>query len=68
MAGHGSYFFGDDPRRFEKAEAYLDSVVGDHNDAPGATNDPSTALGTVEKAPFYAVTVVPGNVGTFGAS
>ena len=30
------------------------------------THDPSETLGTVEQGPFYAVPVVPGDVGTFG--
>jgi 3-oxosteroid 1-dehydrogenase len=30
------------------------------------THGPSATLGTVEQPPFFAVPVVPGNVGTFG--
>jgi 3-oxosteroid 1-dehydrogenase len=45
---------------FHRGDRAYDRWLGDH------THTPSAALGTVEKGPFYAVTVVPGNVGTFG--
>ena len=43
------------------ARAY-DRFLGDR------TWGPSPALGTIEKAPFYAVPVVPGDVGTYGGA
>lgn len=45
---------------FHRGDRAYDRWLGD------PTHRGSPALGTVEKAPFYAVTVVPGNVGTFG--
>jgi 3-oxosteroid 1-dehydrogenase len=45
---------------FQRGARAYDRWLGD----PG--HKPNPALGTVEKGPFYAVTVVPGNVGTFG--
>jgi 3-oxosteroid 1-dehydrogenase len=45
---------------FKRGARAYDRWLGDF------THKPNKALGTVEKGPFYAVTVVPGNVGTFG--
>ncbi|CAN7599322.1 FAD-dependent oxidoreductase [Phenylobacterium sp. LjRoot219] len=45
---------------FHRGARAYDRWLGD------PTQKPNAALGTVEKGPFYAVTVVPGNVGTFG--
>jgi 3-oxosteroid 1-dehydrogenase len=45
---------------FHRGDRAYDRWLGD------TTHGPNAALGTVEKGPFYAVTVVPGNVGTFG--
>jgi 3-oxosteroid 1-dehydrogenase len=45
---------------FHRGDREYDKWLGD----PG--NKPSPALGPVSKGPFYAVPVVPGNVGTFG--
>lgn len=45
---------------FHRGARAYDRWLGD------PTHKPNPALGTVEKGPFYAVTVVPGNVGTFG--
>jgi len=45
---------------FHRGDREYDKWLGD------PTNKPSPALGTVARGPFYAVPVVPGNVGTFG--
>ena len=45
---------------FHRGDREYDKWLGDH------THKPSPALGPVAKGPFYAVPVVPGNVGTFG--
>lgn len=45
---------------FHRGDRVYDQFIGDF------THRPSQALGTVEKAPFYAVEVVPGDVGTYG--
>ncbi len=45
---------------FHRGDRAYDRWLGD------PTHKPSAALGTVEKGPFYAVQVVPGNVGTYG--
>ena len=45
---------------FHRGRRAYDRWLGDF------THKPNQALGTVEKGPFYAVTVVPGNVGTYG--
>jgi 3-oxosteroid 1-dehydrogenase len=45
---------------FQRGDRAYDRWLGDRG------HGPSPALGAVEKGPFYAVTVVPGNVGTFG--
>jgi 3-oxosteroid 1-dehydrogenase len=45
---------------FHRGDRAYDRWLGDF------THRPNPALGTVEKGPFYAVQVVPGNVCTFG--
>jgi 3-oxosteroid 1-dehydrogenase len=45
---------------FGRGANRYDKWLGDH------THKPNDALGTVEKAPFFAVAVYPGDVGTFG--
>jgi len=45
---------------FGRGDRAYDRFLGDF------THKPNRALGTVAKAPFYAVPVVPGDVGTFG--
>jgi len=45
---------------FHRGYRAYDRWLGDY------TKGPNPALGTVEVAPFYAVPVVPGDVGTFG--
>jgi 3-oxosteroid 1-dehydrogenase len=45
---------------FHRGARAYDRWLGDHTHAPNA------ALGTVDQAPFYAVQVVPGDVGTYG--
>jgi 3-oxosteroid 1-dehydrogenase len=47
---------------FHRGDREYDRFLGDR------TYSPSAALGPVERAPFYAVTVVPGDVGTFGGA
>jgi 3-oxosteroid 1-dehydrogenase len=45
---------------FQRGDREYDRFLGDR------THSPSAALGPVEEGPFYAVPVVPGDVGTFG--
>lgn len=45
---------------FHRGERAYDTFLGDY------THKPNAALGTIEEAPFYAVPVVPGDVGTYG--
>lgn len=45
---------------FGRGDRAYDRYLGDF------THKPSAALGAVEKAPFYAVPLVPGDVGTYG--
>jgi 3-oxosteroid 1-dehydrogenase len=45
---------------FHRGDRAYDRWLGDY------THGPNQALGPVDKGPFYAVTVVPGNVGTYG--
>ena len=45
---------------FHRGERKYDEWLGDY------TSKHSASLGTVEEAPFHAIEVVPGNVGTFG--
>ena len=45
---------------FGRGDSAYDQFLGDF------THGPNASLGTVEQAPFYAVQVVPGDVGTFG--
>jgi 3-oxosteroid 1-dehydrogenase len=45
---------------FGRGDSAYDRFLGDF------THRPSNTLGTVEEGPFYAVQVVPGDVGTYG--
>ena len=45
---------------FQRGERAYDRWLGD------PTHKPSATLGTIELAPFYAVPVLPGDVGTYG--
>ncbi len=45
---------------FHRGDRAYDRFLGDR------THEPSQTLGTVEQAPFYAIPVVPGDVGTYG--
>jgi 3-oxosteroid 1-dehydrogenase len=45
---------------FKRGERAYDNWLGD------PLHQPSQTLGTIEQAPFYAIPVVPGDVGTFG--
>jgi len=45
---------------FRRGDRAYDRYLGDR------THGPSKTLGTVEEAPFYAIPVVPGDVGTYG--
>ena len=45
---------------FQRGDRAYDRFLGDR------THSPSPSLGPVEQGPFYAVPVVPGDVGTFG--
>jgi 3-oxosteroid 1-dehydrogenase len=45
---------------FQRGARAYDQWLGD------PLNKPSATLGVIEKAPFYAVPIVPGDVGTFG--
>jgi 3-oxosteroid 1-dehydrogenase len=45
---------------FHRGDRAYDRWLGDPN------HKPSHTLGTIEKAPFYAVPVLPGDVGTYG--
>jgi 3-oxosteroid 1-dehydrogenase len=45
---------------FHRGERAYDRWLGD------SFNKPSATLGTIAQAPFYAVAVVPGDVGTYG--
>ncbi len=45
---------------FHRGERAYDRWLGD------ATHKPSATLGMIERSPFYAVPVVPGDVGTYG--
>jgi 3-oxosteroid 1-dehydrogenase len=47
---------------FHRGERAYDNWLGDHY----FTGGPNTSMGRIDKAPFYAVTVVPGDVGTYG--
>jgi len=47
---------------FGRGRNAYDAWLGDH------TNKPNAGLGTVEVGPFYAVQIVPGDVGTFGGA
>jgi 3-oxosteroid 1-dehydrogenase len=45
---------------FGRGDSAYDRFLGDY------THTPNDTLGTVEKGPFYAVEIVPGDVGTYG--
>ena len=45
---------------FHRGDRAYDNFLGD------PYNKPSNTLGTLEKGPFYAVPIVPGDVGTYG--
>ncbi len=47
---------------FGRGDREYDKWLGDH------THGPNPALGTVEEGPFYAMQIVPGDVGTFGGA
>jgi 3-oxosteroid 1-dehydrogenase len=47
---------------FGRGHNAYDRFLGDY------THEPNDSLGPLEKAPFYAVQVVPGDVGTFGGA
>lgn len=47
---------------FNRGERAYDRWLGDY------THKPNAALGTIEQGPFYAVPVVPGDVGTYGGA
>jgi 3-oxosteroid 1-dehydrogenase len=47
---------------FHRGDRAYDEWLGDRQHRPSAT------LGTIEQAPFYAVPVVPGDVGTYGGA
>jgi len=47
---------------FQRGDRFYDDWLGD------LSHKPSPSLGTVEKAPFYAVQIVPGDVGTYGGA
>jgi 3-oxosteroid 1-dehydrogenase len=46
--------------QFGRGDSAYDRFLGDY------THGPNDTLGPVEKAPFYAVQIVPGDVGTYG--
>ncbi len=50
----------DSDEDFHRGERAYDRWLGDSGHKPSAT------LGTIERAPFFAVPVVPGDVGTYG--
>ena len=45
---------------FGRGDSAYDRFLGDY------THEPNDTLGTVEEGPFYAVEIVPGDVGTYG--
>lgn len=47
---------------FHRGERAYDRWLGDY------THQPNAALGSIEEAPFYAVQIVPGDVGTYGGA
>ncbi|MFC6621658.1 FAD-binding protein [Novosphingobium panipatense] len=47
---------------FQRGERAYDNFLGD----PFFTDGPNKSMGTIEKGPFYAFPVYPGDVGTYG--
>lgn len=47
---------------FRRGERAYDNFLGD----PFHKDGPNKSMGKIEKAPFYAVDIVPGDVGTYG--
>ncbi|MET1756331.1 FAD-binding protein [Novosphingobium sp. RD2P27] len=47
---------------FHRGERAYDNWLGD----PFFKDGPNACMGTIEKGPFYAIPVVPGDVGTYG--
>jgi 3-oxosteroid 1-dehydrogenase len=47
---------------FGRGDSAYDRFLGDY------THKPNDTLGTIEQGPFYAVQIVPGDVGTFGGA
>ena len=47
---------------FHRGERAYDNFLGD----PFFADGPNRSMGKIEKGPFYAVDIVPGDVGTFG--
>lgn len=47
---------------FHRGERAYDNWLGD----PFFKDGPNACMGTIEKAPFYAIPIVPGDVGTYG--
>ena len=45
---------------FGRGDSAYDKFLGDY------THGPNDTLGTVEEGPFFAVQIVPGDVGTYG--
>ena len=45
---------------FQRGDSYYDRYYGD------ATNEPSPCIGPIEAAPYYAITLYPGDIGTKG--
>lgn len=51
-------------RDFHRGERAYDNYLGD----PFFTDGPNNTMGTIQKAQFYAVPIMPGDVGTFGGA
>jgi 3-oxosteroid 1-dehydrogenase len=47
---------------FNRGERAYDNWLGD----PFFKDGPNRCMGTIEKGPFYAIPIVPGDVGTYG--
>jgi 3-oxosteroid 1-dehydrogenase len=48
---------------FQRGDRAYDQFLGDHS-----RSGPLETLGTIEQGPFYAIPIVPGDVGTFGGA